>query len=447
MGPGVSLAAVPDDGPTLENHDAERAVLGAVLLTRGAALDDIELTAAEMHQPRHEALYALMTRMHEDRDPIEPLTLARRVLDLPPGNPARRGVDAPYLHTLMQACQTPASGPYYARMVREMSTRRRLTAVGTLIAQHAATPTRDPQDAVETARAELDALSATVSGGDVITVTDTLADTLDALERPDARVPTGWTDLDHLIGGWRPGNVYIIGARPGSGKSLIGVQAAAYMAVRHARPVAISSLEMSKPELDQRLLSMLGSADLTRLTNSALDEDTWERVRHASKRLYDAAPITVDDRASVRPGDIRAHARNTARRCGGLGMVVVDYLQLIEGSSGAENRQVEIAQASRAMKVLAKDLAVPVLVLAQLNRGSESRHDKRPRLADLRESGALEQDCDIALMLHRDEENAKDDLYVNVAKNRHGPKGDLTLKWEAQYSRVVTKAWTPSGAI
>jgi replicative DNA helicase len=281
-------------------------------------------------------------------------------------------------------------------------------------------------------------------------VHDLLDETLDNIEalheRGDAitGTPTGYSDYDQLTSGLQPDALVVIGARPGAGKTSFALGMAAHAAIEASRPVLFFSLEMSRTELSQRLLCSEARVDSTRVRTGRLSEDDWRRISHGIGRLGDA-PLWIDDNPNVTVMEIRSKARRLQSKVGPLGMVVVDYIQLMTGRHGAESRQVEVAEISRGLKILARELRAPVVALAQLNRSLEQRADKRPMLSDLRESGSLEQDADVVTFLYRDELYNADSpdrgtAEVLVAKHRAGPTGTVRLAFLDHYTKFANMA-------
>ncbi|MGH7749664.1 MAG: replicative DNA helicase, partial [Candidatus Dormibacteria bacterium] len=279
---------------------------------------------------------------------------------------------------------------------------------------------------------------------------DLLDQSLDHLESLYERgdsitgVPTGYHDLDERLAGLQPSNLVIVGARPAAGKTSFALGLAAHAAMEGSVPVLFFSLEMSHLELTQRLLCSEARVDATRMRNGRLLESDWPKISHAIARLGEA-PIFVDDNPNLTVMDIRGKARRLKSSEGGLGLIIVDYLQLMTGRQRAENRQVEISEISRGLKILARELEVPVVALSQLSRNLESRGDKRPMLADLRESGSLEQDSDVVMFIYRDEvynpESAdRGTAEVIVAKHRNGPTGVARLAFLDHYAKFANMA-------
>lgn len=425
-----------------DDLDPERAVIGIVLdgPAKIRAIEDLD--PDDFAQPRLGALWALMLGLDQRNIAPEPVAVAAHLAD------ATIKLDPALVHELLHDAPIAQPPHMYARRVRERAILRRLDSAAVRIHQ-IATADGDPDEAVELARAEVDAASRATAS--TITLVDQEIDaTLVALESevPPA-VPTPWPDLNYVIGGWRPGALYVIGARPGVGKSLLGLQAA--IALAETGHVAFHSLEMPTREVHTRLLAQMADVPMVRMEKRQLNDRDWKHLVDARARLADIN-LAVDDRGSVRVVDIRSAARTLARR-GPLAGIVVDYLQLMSSYRGDKrNRQEQVAEWSRQLKLLAKELDCPVLALSQLNRGPEQRADKRPTMADLRESGAIEQDADVILLLHVDEDADPSEMHVIVEKNRQGPKSSLRLTRRGEVARldpwkfrphVVTPAATP----
>ena len=413
-------------------RDAERAVLGSCLLSADAIDDCAALVKpGDFWQPRHERIYAAVLGLVEGGHPADVITVADRL-----GEDLARLGGAAYLHELVASVSTAANAGYHAEIVRRSSLHRAVVTTGQRLAAMPASED-DVLDVVNAARAELDALI--VDDGGTSHSQDVYA-ALEALEGDNPFVPTPWKDLTDAIGGFRPGCLYYVGARPGVGKSIVG-GAIALDVARRGQHAHIATLEMSKVELYHRMLASVGGVDQGRMQNRWLHEHEWAKLAKAAAHI-EALPLSVDDRGTQTVADIRAKARAIARTSR-LGIVVVDYLQLMRSSGRAESRQQEVSEFSRSLKLLAKELQVPVIALSQLNRGSEHRQDRMPGMADLRESGALEQDGDAVLLLHRDVDERPDELLISVAKHRHGPADLLVrLQWEGRYARATDRLST-----
>ena len=410
---------------------AEQAVLGAILMTSGRVLDELTLTGEEFFRPAHETIYRAAVKLQGTGTPADAVTLSGALLTA--GDLNRVGGPL-YLHELLASVPTVTQAPHFARVVRDAFVSRRIAETGLRLAQHAASDTDDSQAALETARTELDRLASTLTTSDALTVAESIDDALEALDNPEEYPSTGWAELDHIIGGWRPEALYVVAARPGVGKSVFATQAATQAAVRLGAPVFFASLEMSRREINTRVLSALAAVD----PKQPLGEAEWDRIAKARKVIDDGAPLLVDDDSANTPAQIRAKAKAFQKRHG-LGLIVVDYLGLMKSGSRAESRQAEVAEMSRSMKLMARDLGAPVILLAQLNRESTKRADKRPAISDLRESGAIEQDADVVILLHR-EDDPPTDIQMIVAKSRQGPTAYCDMTFEGHYSRIRGKS-------
>lgn len=406
--------------------DAERMVLGAMMLHRETVTDVVEiLTGTDFHQPKHELIFDAITALSIHGEPVDATTVGDQL-----AKDLERAGGRAYLFELTGSVSTAGSGTYYADIVRKASVTRRVRTIGARLTD---LPEQDDAlDLVEAARAELDTLAIREAGE--TTNTNDIYDAIADLERPPGTA-TPWRDLNDVIAGWKPGALYIIGARPGVGKSVVGAGALIDMARRGSSAVMFS-LEMSKSELYHRLLANVGSVDMGRIQHRTLGTPDHEKIAKAAAHIA-KLPLNVDDRGAIKVAQIRSKVR-TMQRKGEVGLVIVDYLQLMTGvGRRAENRQQEVSDMSRALKLLAKEMHVPVLALSQLKRSNTQAPDRRPQMDDLRESGSLEQDADVVILLHRDSDAAPDVLEMLIAKNRHGPADRaIRLSWEGHYSRV-----------
>lgn len=435
------LEAPPvDDFVPPQDVRAEQSILGSWLLSK-RAIEDCEsiIRPCDFYRPAHETIAEAILALHADGEPADTVTVGawldeRKALDRVGGQT--------YLHQLVQSVPTTANADYYAEIVVEQAALRRVEAVGTDMVSSVRRRLGDAADIVEKARADIDAVAEQTARHAEPSVARDVYAAIEALES-DPGIPTPWADLTAALGGWGRGRVYYVGARPAKGKSLIGM-CAAIDAARRGHHAFIASMEMSRTEIYQRMLCNVGSVDGIRMMRRTLTKDDYERLSRAAAHIAEL-PLTVVDDSAQRVVDIRSAAR-TASRKGTLGLIVVDYLQLMSSGQRAESRQVEVAAFSRGLKLLARELDVPVIVLAQLNRGPEARHDRRPTMGDLRESGSQEQDGDAVILLHRDPDgDTPDVLELLVEKHRHGP-GNLIVqtRWEGQYSRISDLEWSPS---
>ncbi|MCZ4103803.1 replicative DNA helicase, partial [Streptomyces sp. H39-C1] len=350
----------------------------------------------------------------------------------------------------VQAVPTAANGTYYADIVRDRARLRRLVEAGTAITALGygdgdADEITDAAGAAFNAAVAIDESTASFRPADRSV---SLMDRLEARSRGEVTkgVPTGFTDLDHLTNGLHGGQVIVIAARPAMGKSTLAVDFLRSATIKHGLTGALFSLEMGGDEVHERIVSADARVAYYHLRSGELTEDDWIRIGHSVQRL-ETADLHIFEDAGLTVLQIKAHCRRLQQR-GGLGLVVVDYLQLMQSSGRkAENRQVEVAEMSRQFKLLAKELNVPVVVLSQLNRGPEQRQDKKPMISDLRESGAIEQDADIVILLHREDAYDKEspragEADLIVGKHRGGPTSTITVAAQLHYSRFVDMAAT-----
>jgi replicative DNA helicase len=428
--PGGAASRVPP-----HNLDAEESLLGAMLLRSQAIADAIQLvSASDFYKPAHAHIFEAISTLYSAGEPVDPVTVAEELkraelLD---------AIGGPSVLLSIQA-RTPAvsNAAHYAKIVEENSLLRRLISTAGEIAEMGYHPPDEVSTTVDRAEAMIFEIGQHRFTDSLVQVNDLLDDSLSRLEalydRKEAitGTPSGYHDLDKLTSGLQPNALIVVGARPAMGKTAFALGAATNAAIRSRRPVMYFSLEMAHLELTQRLLAAEGRIDATHLRNGQLTETDWDKVTTAINKLVDA-PLWIDDNPNTTVMEIRAKARRLKSKVGDLGLIVVDYLQLMTGRANAENRQVEISEMSRGLKILARELECPVVALSQLSRGLEMRADKRPMLADLRESGAIEQDADIVMFLYRDEVYNPDSpdkgtAEVIVAKHRNGPTGVCRL--------------------
>jgi replicative DNA helicase len=417
---------------------AEQAVVGAMLLDREAiwtALDT--LTPSDFYQPKHELIARAAATLAERDEPADTIAVINELERT--GQIAKAGGDA-YLFQLTSLVATTANVGYHADIVRQKAIRRRLHDAGMRITRMGSATEGDPMKLVDEAQQELEVVAKNTRV-EVHAIGDTIAATIDRLDEKPEFVSTGFESLDRVIGGLAGGNLVVVGARPGEGKTILGMNLATMLARRGM--VVYVSLEMSEDELQLRLIAQFGEVHMKSLRNHTLNEEQWKRVAIARQKMQ-GAPIFIDDKSTTL-AEMRAYIRSVSRR-GQLAGVVVDYLQLMEGGDPKQSRQEFVGSMSRQLKLLAKQLGVPVIALSQLNRLVEGRKSRVPILSDLRESGSIEQDADVVLLLSYDR-SKKDDLVVAVAKNRHGENGEVSLIWQGQYARIRDRAWSPYGAV
>ncbi|HZR93463.1 MAG TPA: replicative DNA helicase [Gaiellaceae bacterium] len=445
LAPVAPTAPVPP-----QNLDAEESVLGAMMLSPGAigAVSET-LSAGDFYRESHAKIYRAALALYGRGEPVDAITLVdelerRGELD-DIGGKAR-------IHELAALVPAASNAGHYARIVHEMATLRGLIRAGSEIARLGLE--RDGEEATELVdRAEqiVFELSQSRVAGDFSHIEELLKESFERITAlyesgsDITGIPSGFRELDRMTSGFQRGNLIILAARPSMGKSGLALCIAAELAVRRSTPVALFTLEMSKAEVTQRLMCSEAKVESQRLRSGNLAQDDWPRLTAACDRLA-KAPLYVDDTGSITMMEIRSKARRLKMREPELGLIVVDYLQLMTSGSNAENRVQEVSQISRSLKVLARDLDVPVLALSQLSRAVEQRHDKRPILSDLRESGSIEQDSDLVLFIYRDEyynpeESDQQGLAeVILAKHRNGPTGPIKLSFLKRFAKFADLA-------
>lgn len=397
---------------------AELAVLGSVIETGGKALDLIALRGDDFNDGRHGDLYDAMRNMYMAGKHVDATTMSNVMPE-----------HTVFLHSVTDHGRFSYAVESYAEIVAAHGMHRRMQSVADGIRQFA--PSMSVSAMMENAHRLLDAAEGE-SKSNVRMVRDILPGVIERLQAKATFVPTPWPTLNASIGGLRPGAVYVIAARPGVGKTVIAAQIAAELA-QHGK-VAFSSLEMSEDELVSRLISERLKIYVGNIKDNRLTERDWQVLEQGRTQLDDLN-IAIDDRAAVSATEVRAHAKAVARE-GKLVGIVVDYMQLMSSKSKMD-RHLQVSEFSRQLKIMAKDLKVPVIALSQLNRQSESRMDGIPKLSDLRESGSIEQDADVVMLLRKEGEGHQQSLIIDVAKNRHGQTGEVDLAWQGEFSRAV----------
>lgn len=400
--------------------DAGSGLLGAVLGTNGAVIDDVKVSADDFPEPWQSAVWAAAVELYQQGKPVDVVTLGEKL----PANYYQHVVG------LLEWAGLTYAAAEYASIIEHHGVRRRLADVAAAIA--ALDPNLPASALVDRAQQLVEDVAHKSVKPRFRFVGEMLDEVMVAITERATFTPTPWPSLDRALGGFRPGAVYVVAARPGVGKTVVAAQIATKLAESGA--VAFASLEMSASELVQRLISERALVNVRRLKNNKLVDEDFERIRSRRDALL-RLNIAIDDRTSVSPADVRAFVRGLSKKHQVSG-VVVDYLQLMTSTSKAERYQ-QVTEFSRQMKILAKDFNVPVVVLSQLNRASEARTDGRPRLSDLRESGAIEQDADVVMLLRRVGEQPQESLFIDVAKNRHGETGEVELDWQGAFSRAV----------
>lgn len=433
-----------DRTPPQDNH-AEAAVLGSMMLA-AHIIPDIAgmLRGSDYYRPAHETIHETIVSLWERREPVDMVTVAG---DLTRRGELERVGGAPYLHTLVSETPMAANATYYAEQVLDAALRRRLLDASMRVAQ-LAVQAEDSQQAAEDARQVIDTAAGharTAEGG--TTMDDGMDAAIDWLETPPVGADTPWQDVNDKTNGLLAGQMITVAARPGHGKSIALKDVALFTAMQ-GKPVHIATLEMSRNEYMARILAGLARVDLGRMLRRQMSETDWQRVAKAAERVR-GLPLYLDDRESQSMAQIRAAARQTARRFGGeLGLIGIDYAQLIRPADRRLPREQQVADISRSTKLLAKEHGTPVMLLAQLNRGNTQRADHTPMVSDLRESGALEQDSDQVWLLHRpdqyggaDSEGRLGEVDLIVGKNRNGPApSTIALAFQGHYATMASLA-------
>jgi replicative DNA helicase len=430
------------------NLQAEESLLGAMLLSKDAIAGAVELVGPDdFYKPAHGHIFDAITSLYGAGEPVDPVTVAEEL--------QRAGIleaigGGDLLVSLQATTPATSSAGRYAKIVEEHSLLRKMIGVAGEIAERAYGLPDDVTKAIDEAESMVFSVAERRIADSTAALGELLGSMLDRLEQLYERgesitgIPTGLFDLDDMLAGLQPSALIVIGARPSMGKTAMALGIASHAALRVARPVLLFSLEMSQLEVTQRVLAAEALVDSKRLRTGRLTDADWAKVNHAVGRLS-PAQLYIDDNPNITVMDIRAKARRLKSKIGDLGVIIVDYIQLMSGRSNSESRQVEVSEISRSLKILARELDTPVVALAQLNRQLENRADKRPMLADLRESGSIEQDADVVLFLYRDEvynpeTPDRGTAEVIVAKHRSGPTGKVRLAWREQYTRFDNMA-------
>ena len=444
----MSETAIDYGSRTMPHDDvAEQSVLGGMLLSKDAIADVVEsLRASDFYKPAHETIYEAILSLYGHGSPADVITVADELKKR--GELTRVG-GASYIHTLIASVPTAANAQYYAEIVKEHAIMRRLIEAGTKIAQLGYANETEVDTLVDQAQAEIYAVTDGNAKEDYVSFSEALEETINEIDansnRPDGvyGVPTDFIEFDELTGGLHGGQMIVIAARPGVGKSTLALDIARSASIHHQMTTVFFSLEMSRTELAMRILSAEGKISMGRLKKGDLDTEGWTNLATLQGRI-DSAPLFIDDSPNMTLMEIRAKCRRLKQR-NDLKLVVLDYLQLMSSGKKVESRQQEVSEFSRSLKLLAKELDVPVIALSQLNRGSEQRTDKRPMVSDLRESGSIEQDADMVILLHREdmynpESDRVGEADMIIAKHRGGPTRTIPLPFSGKYSRFNNMA-------
>ena len=439
--------------------EAEQSVLGGLLLDNQAwdRMGDL-VTDTDFYRDEHRRIFRQIRNLLERAKPADAVTVAE-ALDMAGEGDQTGGLA--YLGELAANTPSAANIRRYAEIVRERAVLRQLVATADEIAADALNPLgRDAATLLDEAESKIFKIAEAGAGHNegFVHINPLLTQVVERIQELHDRdnptditgVPTGYPDLDKMTSGFQPGDLIIVAGRPSMGKTAFALNIAENVAVDSGLPVGVFSMEMGGTQLAMRMLASIGRLDSHRVRTGRLNDDEWSRLSFALGKLHEA-PIYIDETGGLSPANLRARARRLARQYGGkLGLLVIDYIQLMSGNRQGENRTSEVSEISRSIKSLAKELQVPIVALSQLSRKVEERTDKRPMMADLRESGAIEQDADVILMMYREEYYKQDTpdkgiAEVIIGKQRNGPTGTVRLAFLGEYTRFESLAGGGSG--
>ena len=432
-----------------QNIEAEEAIISAILIDNDALLDVIEtLRPNDFYRTAHQKIYTAIADLFDKAEPVDLVTLANKLKEM--GHLESVG-GASYLARLVDTVPLAVNARHYAKIIHDKASLRRMIEKANAIIKRCFEEQGEAEDVIDFAEAAIFEISEKKARQSFFPLSKIILGNIETLEEKQGNrslvtgVPTGFTQLDNMTSGLQKSDLIILAARPSMGKTALALNIARNAAVDANIPVAVFSLEMSKEQLSLRMLCSEARIDSSRLRGGFFSMDDWHRITDAAGILSEA-PIYIDDSPSLSAMEIRAKARRL-KMDKNIGLIIIDYLQLMQGRAGAERRDLEISEISRGLKALAKELDLPVMALSQLNRMLEQRTDKRPRLSDLRESGALEQDADLVAFIYRDEVYNKEEDNPNrgtaeilLSKQRNGPTGDIYLSFLNSYTRFENMA-------
>jgi replicative DNA helicase len=413
-----------------------------MLLSQEAIAEVFEFVKADdFYAPKHETIFNAILALYSKGEPTDVITVTD---ELTKNGELVRAGGADYLHQLTSIVPTAANAPFYAQIVAEKATLRRLVEVGTRIAQMGYSNEGEIEDLVNRAQEDVYGVTRAGVGEDYVPLFDSIEAAVEEMERAQSRggdmvgVPTGFSELDEMTHGLHGGQFVILAARPAVGKSTLALDLARNAAIKHKKPVIFFSLEMGRAEIAMRLLSAESRIYLQSMRKGSLSDNDWQRLAGVRGEI-NSAPLYIDDSPNLTLVEIRAKCRRMAQRVG-LEMIVIDYIQLMTSGKKVESRQQEVSEFSRALKLLAKELNVPVVAISQLNRNSEKSDNKVPEISQLRESGSLEQDADVVILLHREamfdrEHPRAGEADLILAKQRNGPTGTIVVNFLGQFSK------------
>jgi replicative DNA helicase len=433
--------------------EAEQSVLGGLLLDNNA-WDKIgdAISESDFYRDEHRRIFRQIQKLFERSKPADVITVAE-ALDAAGDKESSGGLA--YLSELASNVPGASNIRRYAEIVRERAILRQLVSVGDEIAESALSPMgRDTKTLLDEAEAKVFAIaeSGMKHQAGFVHINPLLTEVVDRIQELHDRdnpsditgVPTGYADLDSKTSGLQPGDLIIVAGRPSMGKTAFALNVAEYVGVEAKLPVAVFSMEMGGSQLAMRMLASIGRLDSHKLRTGRMNDEEWGKLSYALGKLHEA-PIYIDETGGINPIDLRARARRLHRQCGKLGLIVIDYIQLMVGARQSDNRANEVSEISRSIKALAKELEVPIIALSQLSRKVEERTDKRPMMSDLRESGAIEQDADVIMMMYREDYYKPDTpdkgiAEVIIGKQRNGPTGTVRLAFLGEYTRFENLA-------
>ncbi len=450
---GVDAYETQPGNERVPPHDllAEQSTIGGMLLSNDAVANVVELIRGrDFYVPKHEVIFDAILDLYSRGEPTDVVTVTD---ELTKHDALQRAGGAEYLHTLTSLVPTAANAGFYATIVSERAVLRRLVDAGTRIVQMGYAGTGEVTDLVNNAQAEIYSVTGSNDAEDYVPLATAVEVAVHEIEAAGHHggvmtgIPTGFADLDDLTNGLHPGQMVIVAARPAMGKSTLALDFARAAAIHANKPTIMFSLEMGRSEIAMRLIAAEASIPLQNLRKGQMVDRDWQTMAAVRGRINDA-PLYIDDSPNMTLVEIRAKCRKLKQRAG-LEMVIIDYLQLMTSGKKVESRQQEVSEFSRALKLLAKELGVPVVALSQLNRGPEQRADKIPMLSDLRESGSIEQDADVVILLHRDASNERDNPRAGeadliVAKHRNGPTRTVHVAFHGHFSRFVDMQNAPA---
>src|SRR3989339_1061992 len=429
-----------------QNLQAEQSVIGSMLIDKNAIIKVVEfLRPDSFYRDAHRHIFEAILELFDKGEPVDLITVTEI---LRKNNTLEQAGGSVYVSDLLNSVPTAANVEYYAKIVEEKATLRKVIDAGTKMVGDAFDEPEDVDQVLDRAESSIFEIALKRSREGFHKLDQILTKVLDKIDHLYGKqehitgIPTGYTDLDKLTAGFQNSDLIIIAARPSVGKTAFALNMAQNMAIKFKVPVAIFSLEMSKDQLAQRMLCSEAEIDAIRLKTATLSDTGWKKLTKALGRLSEA-PIYIDDTASMTATEIRAKARRLKMEKG-LGMIMIDYLQLMSGRGRVENRVQEISEISRSLKTLAREIDVPVIALSQLSRAVEQRPDRRPRLSDLRESGEIEQTADLVMFIHREDyynpqAERGNIAEIIIAKQRNGPVGTIELVFRKELAKFSSK--------